>query len=133
MPLVLVVVRDAALRISFEFAFEQEGFAAETFERLDPLVRRASEARADCLVVDGDGLEQEAPQLLVRLIELRLPLVLMPGGRFVLQPPILTKLPLLRVVEKPILGTGLTDAVRDLVRAGRAGGGAGPGGGSPST
>lgn len=111
---ILLVDDDPAIRASLRFSLELEGYEIVTFAAAEDIVA-SHVARSDCLVVDYrlpgmDGLE---------LLELL-------RGRGVTLPAVLiTTTPSrqvragaaalnVRLIEKPLLCDGLTEAIRDL-------------------
>jgi FixJ family two-component response regulator len=117
---VLIVDDDPAVRASLRFALEIEGFAVQVFATSDELLARPTLPAGACLVVDYllpimNGLE----------------LVAALRGRGVDSPAILiTSDPPARLrreaaaagltlVEKPLLGNGLAEAIRAALAAGR--------------
>jgi FixJ family two-component response regulator len=117
-PLVVLVEDDAAVLVSLRFALQMEGFSVLGYESAEDLLREAPHLNPSCFVIDyylpgANGLE-----LMKTLRErgLSAPVILITTNP--------SKLLLQRVksegatiIEKPLLGNGLLDAVRSLVDA----------------
>lgn len=112
-PLVLLVEDDAALGPALKFTLELEGYAVELTDRAEVLMGRTLPEGATCLVTDQNlpgmgGLDMVEA---LRLRGVRVPAILITtqvtrnvraqAGRLDVQ-----------VVEKPILGDRLSDAIR---------------------
>lgn len=107
---VLVVVPDAELRRSIEFAFEAEGFLIEPHDCVQKAMLESSRSDVVCIVIDEDAIDLRrsavktlecAPKPLILLVDkLR---AAAKGDEF-------------RVLTKPLLGRLLVDTVADVAR-----------------
>lgn len=111
--IVLAVVDDPALRASLQFALEVEGFRVVTFASGDELLAKVPLPRKACLLLDQvlprvDGIEIAAA---LRRQGVDLPTILMTAdaGEALRRRAIAAGL---TVVEKPLLGNALAEAVR---------------------
>jgi FixJ family two-component response regulator len=110
--IVLAVVDDPALRASLKFALEVEGFRVDTFATGDELLANVPLPRKACLLLDHvvprvDGVEIAAT---LRRRGIDLPTILMSGdaGGALHRRAIAAGL---TVVEKPLLGNALAEAI----------------------
>jgi two-component system response regulator FixJ len=113
---VLVIDDDSDVRASLKFALEVDGFSVEAFRSAEDLLARALPGSAACLVVDYwlpgmDGVELVA-KLRARGVET-------PAFLITTDPP-----PHIRqratdaglaIVEKPLLGNALAEAIRSTL------------------
>jgi len=114
--IVLVVVDDPAVRASLKFALEIEGYRIFVFENGDELLESDSLPERACLIVDYvlprvDGIEIAAP---LRMRGIDFPAILMtsdPSDHLWAQ----ARAAGLSVVEKPLLGNGLAEAIREAL------------------
>jgi FixJ family two-component response regulator len=113
---VLVIDDDPAVRASLRFALEIEGFAVHVFATSDELLARETLPAAACLVVDYilptmNGLELVAA---LRDRGVDSPAILITSD-----PPARLRREAaaagLTLVEKPLLGNGLADAIRSAL------------------
>ena len=114
--IVAVLGEDGAVRNSLKFWLEMEGLTVRSYASAAELLRANGQARCDCLVVD-----QKLPTAgLDTIAELR--------ARHFFAPAILitdhytsqalrerAKKAGVETVEKPLLGDGLLDAIREMV------------------
>jgi len=120
-PLLIVLDDDAAVCASLKFALESEGFAVHTHRSGDDLLGDASLADCACFIVD-----QRLPAMsgLEVVAELRKKRIAAPAILITSQPTIMLQERAARagvpIVEKPLLGNGLIDRVRDLIAHARA-------------
>jgi FixJ family two-component response regulator len=119
---VVVIDDDPAVRASLRFALEIEGFVVLAFATSDELLARATLPAGACLVVDYllptmNGLELVAA--------LRDRGVVSPAILITSDPPVRLRREAaaagLTLVEKPLLGNGLADAIRSALAASRPG------------
>lgn len=111
--IVLAVVDDPALRASLQFALEVEGFHVDVFATGEELLSRDPLPRQACLILDHivprvDGLEIAAT---LRQRGIDIPVVLMTADAH----EALRRQALaagLTLVEKPLLGNALAEAIR---------------------
>jgi FixJ family two-component response regulator len=115
-PLVILVEDDDAVLVSLKFALEMEGFSVLAYENAEDLLREAPHLNPGCFVLDyylpgANGLE-----LMKTLRErgLSAPVILITTNpsKLLLQR---VKTEGATIVEKPLLGNGLLDAVRSSV------------------
>lgn len=119
-PLLLLVDDDPAVLASLKFSLELEGFEVAAFDSGETLVAQAKLADPACLVIDYrlPGIDGLSLLSLLRERGATCPAV------------IITSNPTHRVrqrttdagavlIEKPLLGDGLTVAIRSLIKAGR--------------
>jgi FixJ family two-component response regulator len=115
--IVLVIDDDPAVLASLKFALEIEGFVVEVFRSADELLSRPLEASPACLVVDYrlpgmDGVELVST-LRARGVETRAVLI-------TTDPPPHVRHKAgeagLAIVEKPLLGNALAEAIRAVVK-----------------
>jgi len=115
---VLIVDDDAAVRASLKFALEVEGFAVEMFRSAEELLASPVPASTACLVVDYrlpvmDGMELVAA--------LRARGVATPAILITTNPPPKVRHRAseegLAIVEKPLLGDTLAEAIRSALTA----------------
>jgi FixJ family two-component response regulator len=114
---ILVIDDDPAVLASLKFALEIEGFAVEVFRSADELFARPLPASAACLVVDYrlpgmDGVELVGT-LRGRGVET-------PAVLITTDPPPHVRQKAgeagLAIIEKPLLGNALAEAIRSVVR-----------------
>ena len=113
---VLVVVDDPAVRASLQFALEIEGFLVDAFETGDDLLAHGRLPTRACLVVDYYLPRMNGIDVVVALRErgVDFPTILMttdPPGHLRRQ-AFDAKLTL---VEKPLLGNDLAEAIREAL------------------
>lgn len=115
---VLAVVADAALRASLQFALEIDGFHVEAFATGEELLARVPLPGNACLLLDHvlprvDGIEIAAA---LRQQNVNNPVILMTAdsGGPLRERAIAAGL---TVVEKPLLGNALTEAIRTALKS----------------
>lgn len=115
-PLVFLVEADEAVRTALRFALEVDGYAVETFPDAESLLDCTGAARPDCIIAEVDlpGLDGLT---LVRTLRRRRPelpalLIATNPGRPLRQRVAAAGL---RLVEKPLLGEILADAIADAL------------------
>jgi FixJ family two-component response regulator len=113
---VLIIDDDSAVLASLKFALEVDGFVVEVFRSAEDLFARAPQVAAACLVVDYwlpgiDGLELVS--------KLRARGVQAPAFLITTDPPLHIRQRAfaagLDIVEKPLLGNALAEAIRSAV------------------
>lgn len=115
--IVLVIDDDSAVLASLKFALEIEGFVVEAFRSAEEVLDRQSMPRPACLVVDYwlpgiDGVELVST---LRKGGVKIPAFLITTD----PPPHVRKRAVeagLAIVEKPLLGNGLAEAIRSVVK-----------------
>jgi FixJ family two-component response regulator len=115
-PSVLVVADDEAMRQSLRFALEVEGYRVEMFHSAETLLARRDVPTDACLVVDQQLPGQSGLDLIVdvRARDGRIPAVLIatqPSQRLRRW----AALEDVAIVEKPLLGRGLLDAIHSAL------------------
>lgn len=125
-PTIAIVADDPALTASLHFALELEGYAVRGYRALSQLLREAPQPAPACLIVDQDSIEPgssiAAPYL--SLATFAGPVILMTSHPTAALLDVVRSAPRLRMVDKPLLGNTLSDAIRDLLP--KAAGGAKP-------
>ena len=118
---ILAIDDDDAVRASLRFALEVEGFAVEDYRSGEDLLSRPSERHPVCLLVDYwlPGIDGVALVHALRARGLDCPAILMTtnpnaGTRQRASDAGVT------IIEKPLLGNALAEAVRAAVRGGAA-------------
>jgi two-component system response regulator FixJ len=115
--IVLVIDDDSAVLASLKFALEIEGFVVEAFRSAEELLDRQSMPPSACLVVDYwlpgiDGVELVST-LRERGVEI-------PAFLITTDPPPHVRQKAgeagLVIVEKPLLGNALAEAIRSVVK-----------------
>lgn len=113
-PLVAIVEDDSSLRAALRFALEQEGLQVSPFASAEHLLE--AYPAADCLVIDHflpgiNGLDLIS---LLREREVTVPAILITSPP---SPALATQAEMMGipVVEKPLLGDALIDAIRGLL------------------
>ena len=115
--MVLVIDDDWAVLASLKFALEVDGFSVEVFHSAEDLFARALPASAACLVVDYrlpgiDGVELVS-MLRARGVETPAFLITTDPPPHVRQRAIEVDL---AIVEKPLLGNALGEAIRSTLK-----------------
>jgi two-component system, LuxR family, response regulator FixJ len=112
-PVLLVVDDDVAVRNSLKFCLEIEGFAVRLYGEAQALLSEPDLPGSGCLVIDCHMPGMTGVELLARLRcdGVALPAILITG-----HPGIALRCQAaeagVTLVEKPLLGNGLTDAIR---------------------
>ena len=117
---VVVIDNDPAVRASLRFALEIEGFAVQVFATSDELLAHATLPAGACLVVDYllptmNGLELVAA-LRARGVDSPAILITSDPSAHLRREAAAAGLTL---VEKPLLGNGLADAIRSALAGSR--------------
>ena len=115
--IVLIIDDDTAVLASLKFALEIEGFAVEAFRSAEELLDRESIPASACLVVDYwlpgiDGVELVST-LRERGVEIPAFLITTDPPPHVRQKAVEAQLV---IVEKPLLGNSLAEAIRSVVK-----------------
>jgi len=114
---VFVIDDDSAVLASLKFALEVEGFPVEVFRSADELFERPLTASPACLVVDYRLPGIDGVQLVTRL---RARGVGAPALLITTDPPSHVRQKAteagLVIVEKPLLGNALAEAIRSIVK-----------------
>jgi len=115
---VLIIDDDAAVLASLKFALEVEGFAVEVFHSAEELLERPAPPASSCLVVDFRLPAMDGVELVSTL---RGRGVTTPAILITTDPPQKVRLRAteegLAIVEKPLLGNTLAEAIRTALRA----------------
>jgi FixJ family two-component response regulator len=114
--IVFVIDDDTAVLGSLKFSLEIEGFAVEVFRSAEELLDRPALPESACLVVDYrlpamDGLALVA-ELRARNVDLPAILITTNPTRAIYRRASEAGLP---IVEKPLLGNALAEAIRDAL------------------
>jgi two-component system response regulator FixJ len=117
-PVIVLVDDDAAVLVSLKFALEMEGFSVLAYENAEDLLADTEHVDPGCFVLDyylpgANGLDLLKS---LRRKGLSTPVILIttnPSQSLVRR----VKAEGATIVEKPLLGNGLLDAVRNLVGA----------------
>lgn len=115
-PTVLIAVRDGVLADSLRFSLELEGYAAKLCAL--PLDPREESAPRGCLLLDQDvfsGMLRKGDGEMIR--RLGIPTVLMVNQRTRLLSEQARTAGVASVVEKPLVGGVLLDAIRKVLEA----------------
>jgi two-component system, LuxR family, response regulator FixJ len=118
LPILLVVDDDAAVLNSLKFALQLEGFTVRLYSSAQELLDEPELPEAGCLLIDYymppgiTGLELLAE---LRQRNVKLPALLITG-----HPSVAVRRQAaeagVRLLEKPLLGNGLIEAIHDAVR-----------------
>lgn len=113
-PVVIVVDDDPAVRNSLKFSLEIEGFLVRTYANGAELLNAHYVPDCNCLVVDQRMPELSGLDLIARLRDrgILAPAILMTGHPNAVLSERASKAGV-PIVEKPLLGNGLTDRIRD--------------------
>ena len=113
---VLVIDDDAAIRASLKFSLEIEGYAVRCYSNSNEFLNQGDWLGVGCIVID-DGVPGSSGIEILRLLRLRgirLPAILITSN-------VSTMLELhaadvgARIVEKPLLGDSLLEAIRSAI------------------
>ena len=117
-PVVVLVDDDAAVLVSLKFALEMEGFSVLAYENAEDLLADTTRVNAGCFVLDyylpgANGLDLLKT---LRRRGLSTPVILITTNPSELLQR-RAQAEGATIVEKPLLGSGLLDAVRSSVGA----------------
>lgn len=119
---ILIATRDGVLADSLRFSLELEGFAARLCDEISLLSSLAATERPGCLVLDQDVFDHIVEGKSDRLLaESSIPVVLLVEAmtrRLFKRANVAS---IAKIVEKPLLGEILVEAVRDVIDAGSLG------------
>jgi DNA-binding NarL/FixJ family response regulator len=113
---ILIATRDGVLADSLRFSLELEGFSARLCDELSLFSSLAVTERPGCLVLDQDVFDRMVEEKGDRLLAgSAVPVVLLVEGttRRLLERADAARIA--KIVEKPLLGEILVDAVRDVI------------------
>lgn len=113
---ILIATRDGVLADSLRFSLELEGFSARLCDELSLFSSLAATERPGCLVLDQDVFDRMVEEKGDRLLAgSAVPVVLLVEGttRRLLERADAARIA--KIVEKPLLGEILVDAVRDVI------------------
>lgn len=119
---ILIATRDGVLADSLRFSLELEGFAARLCDEISLFSSLAATERPGCLVLDQDVFDHMVEGKSDRLLaESSIPVVLLVEAttRRLLERA--SAASIAKIVEKPLLGEILVEAVRDVIDAGSLG------------
>jgi two-component system response regulator FixJ len=115
-PIIAVVDDDAAVRNSFKFSLEIDGFAIRTYASAEELLSSGNLGSLQCLVVDQDMPRMTGLELVtaLRAQGVKVPALLISGR---LTPAVTRQASLagIPVVEKPFLGNSLIESIRAAI------------------
>ena len=120
--LILIATRDGVLADSLRFSLELEGFAARLCDELSLFSSLTATDRPGCLILDQDVFDRMVEEKSDRLLaETSVPVVLLVEvkTRHLLQRADAAEIA--KIVEKPLLGEILVEAVRDVIDEKRPG------------
>lgn len=121
-PALIVVDDDAAVRHSLSFALEMDGFAVWLYADASELLDESNLPTHGCLLIDYYLPDMNGLQLLT---ELRSRGVTLPAFLVTGHPSLTLRRRIgqagIRLVEKPLLGDGLADMIRDSLEQDRGG------------
>ena len=113
---ILIATRDGVLADSLRLSLELEGFSARLCDELSLFSSLAATERPGCLVLDQDVFDRMVEEKGDRLLAgSAVPVVLLVEGttRRLLERADAARIA--KIVEKPLLGEILVDAVRDVI------------------
>ncbi len=113
---ILIATRDGVLADSLRFSLELEGFSARLCDELSLFSSLAATERPGCLVLDQDVFDHVVEEKGDRLLAgSAVPVVLLVEGttRRLLERADAARIA--KIVEKPLLGEILVDAVRNVI------------------
>ena len=119
---ILIATRDGVLADSLRFSLELEGFAARLCDEISLFSSLAATERPGCLVLDQDVFDHMVAGKSDRLLaKTSVPVVLLVEAktRRLLQHA--NAASIAKIVEKPLLGEVLVEAVRDVIDQGSLG------------
>jgi two-component system, LuxR family, response regulator FixJ len=116
-PVLLVVDDDVAVLNSLKFCLEIEGFAVRLYDRAQALLSEPEWPESGCLVIDCHMPGMSGLELLARLRRdsVALPVIMITGHPSVALRRQAAEAEV-TLIEKPLLGNGLVDAIRAAVR-----------------
>jgi len=114
--LVVVIDADAAVRNSLKFSLEVEGFDVHAYAGAGPLLDEAELPRCGCLIIDYHlpGMNGLAALDILRRRGMQIPAILItshPNSAMRARAAAAG----VAIVEKPLLGSALLDAVHDAI------------------
>ena len=122
LPALIVVDDDAAVRQSLKFALEMEGFAVWLYADARALLDEPNLPTYGCLLIDYYLPDLDGLQLLAKL---RNRGVVLPAFLVTGHPSLALRRRVeqagIRLVEKPLLGDGLADMIRNSLEQDRSG------------
>lgn len=119
---ILIATRDGVLADSLRFSLELEGFAARLCDEISLLSSLAATERPGCLVLDQDVFDHIVEGKSDRLLaESSIPVVLLVEAMTRRLFERANAASIAKIVEKPLLGEILVEAVRDVIDAGSLG------------
>jgi FixJ family two-component response regulator len=115
--LVVVIDDDVAVRSSLKFALEIEGYAVRAYESANELLEGADLPHRGCLIIDYNlpGLNGLAAVDKLRRRGMLMPVILITSHP---SPTLRARAAAagIRIIEKPLLGNTLLDAVHDAIK-----------------
>lgn len=116
---ILVAAADVPLVESVKFVLELEDYCVRIYRGLVELLSVEALSQADCLIIDSDCLEIDHSNGIppAALSHVAVPVILLtsrPTQALLLRA---AGMPLVRVLDKPLLGNALSVAVKDVVRS----------------
>jgi DNA-binding response OmpR family regulator len=119
---ILIATRDGVLADSLRFSLELEGFSARLCDELSLFSSLAATERPGCLVLDQDVFDRMVDGKSDRLLaETSVPVVLLVEGTTRRLLARADAAEIAKIVEKPLLGEILVEAVRDVIDEKRPG------------
>ncbi|HZP09620.1 hypothetical protein [Methyloceanibacter sp.] len=112
---ILIATRDGALADSLRFALELEGFAVRFADEITLFSSLTGTERPTCLLLDQDVFERMTEGTSEGLLaEASTPVVLLAGPTTKRLYERVSAASIAKIVEKPLLGGALVEAVRDV-------------------
>ena len=119
---ILIATRDGVLADSLRFSLELEGFAARLCDEISLFSSLAATERPGCLVLDQDVFDHMVEGKSDRLLaESAIPVVLLVEARTRRLLERANAACIAKIVEKPLLGEIMVEAVRDVIDGGGLG------------
>jgi FixJ family two-component response regulator len=115
-PTVIIIDRDAALLGALKFALEVEGYGVATYRSGGEVLAARLAPGAGCLIIDATLPDMTGVELLAALRSrgIALPAILTSGRVSPAQQASAAEAGL-RIVEKPLMGDALLDAIRSVL------------------